>query len=251
MSAKAATGLGAVALMAALSSACGTQHGSPKFDDSRLPAHVAGEQIDVETINSRATYQLSFPHVKDGVYTVNLAIDCVECTKWMPGQLALVMDDGSKINPADSSIDMVKYLTPLENRRGHVSFNVDNPGAIDRVVLMRGEPLAPVAKWKIDQNKPVPTLDSKAPVEVVALGDQCSKPEDTAETADGRDAYCSRLDYTNTYLWAAARGTIPNEPVITKAPVVAAPTTKPTPPPAVRPAPPPPIFVLPPPPWLR
>lgn len=251
MRVKTAAGLSTVAAVVALSAGCSAQtHASPT-DDSRLEQHVVGETVDVETINSRATYVLLFPHLKDGVYTVKLQINCIECTRWMPGHLVLVKKDGSRLKPASSTIDFVRYLAPFEVRRGEVTFNIKDPHDIDRIVLMRGEPLVAAVKWMVDPNSTIPTLEPKQPVEIVAFGDECKKSAtSTAETADGQEAYCSRLDYTDTYLWASARGVIANEPVVVETQAARAAKPKPEPKPA--PPPPPPLIVLPPlPPWLK
>jgi hypothetical protein len=248
--AKSAAGLSAVAALVALSSGCSKPQASPN-DDSKLAKHVVGEPVDVQTINSRATYLLLFPHLKDGVYTVKLEINCVECTRWMPGRLVLVKKDGTRLRPTSSTIDFSRHLVPFEIRRGEVTFDIKDPHDIDRIVLMRGEPLVATAKWTVDSDGPIPTVEPKEPVQIVAYGDSCKKAETAAaETADGDEAYCSRLDYTDTYLWSPSRGVIPNEPVevVQKE---AAPAAKPKPEPKKAPPPPPAPFGIQLPPWLK
>lgn len=49
------------------------------------------------------------------------------------------------------------------------------------------------------------------------IGSGCVEPGATGTTADGANAYCSNLEYTNGFLWSINPGTIDN-PVLTSQP---------------------------------
>ena len=64
------------------------------------------------------------------------------------------------------------------------------------------------------------------PTPTAVIGSDCSEPGATGTTADGATAYCTKLQYTNRYLWSVHQDVIPN-PVVTSsptAPIVAPPT---------------------------
>jgi serine/threonine protein kinase, bacterial len=62
---------------------------------------------------------------------------------------------------------------------------------------------------------PASTTPPAAPEAVV--GARCTAPGATGVTADGTNAYCSNLQYTNRYLWSVNPGVITN-PILTAAP---------------------------------
>ncbi|WP_431231835.1 serine/threonine-protein kinase [Mycolicibacterium psychrotolerans] len=65
------------------------------------------------------------------------------------------------------------------------------------------------------------------PTPTAVIGSDCTEPGATGTTADGATAYCTKLQYTNRYLWSVHQDEIPN-PVVTSSPTspVAAPPTE-------------------------
>jgi len=65
------------------------------------------------------------------------------------------------------------------------------------------------------------------PTPTAVIGSDCNEPGASGTTADGATAYCTKLQYTDRYLWSVHSDEIPN-PVITSSPTtpVAAPPTE-------------------------
>jgi len=65
------------------------------------------------------------------------------------------------------------------------------------------------------------------PTPTAVIGSDCNEPGASGTTADGATAYCTKLQYTDRYLWSVHSDEIPN-PVVTSSPTtpVAAPPTE-------------------------
>lgn len=65
------------------------------------------------------------------------------------------------------------------------------------------------------------------PTPTAVIGSDCNEPGASGTTADGATAYCTKLQYTDRYLWSVHSDEIPN-PVVTSSPTspIAAPLTE-------------------------
>lgn len=194
----------------------------PQIDDAKLVAQAIGVPADVQTSTGHASYLLSDPGTDKGEFTFRLKIDCVECAKWEPGEFVVIKKDGSQVKPSGETVGLTAKMGPAESRSGSVRFAAKQSD-VERIVLLRGDPPKPIVKWKTITDAP------KAPAaDKVSFGTPCETPDQKAQTFAGAVAYCSRVDYTDSYRWSDKQGVIPNDAPVVEAPPPPAPPPPPT-----------------------